>query len=646
MVTLRFPAGSQKELPEGTLLDAILPPNDLIVVFKDQVVDGQCRDQVVDRQHRLRVDAEVRSATPEELLDVVRHSMSHLMAHAVSRVFKDQNVLFAIGPTITEGFYYDFDLDRSLTPEDFEAIETVMRGIIAENLPLERIEMPKAGAQVVLETQKATYKIEMLVDKTQDGETTSFYKQGEFTDWCRGPHVPSTGTLKAYPFKLISCASAYWRGDVRRKQLQRIYATAFLTEAEMAQHLQYLADMEKNDHKTIGKALDLFSFHPEAQGHPFYHGDGVILFNTVVSYIKGLLEKRGYEEVKTPSILSSVLWHQSGHYDNFKERMYFTEVDGKECAIKPMSCPGGILIYNTKAHSYRDLPLRVSEWGLVHRHEQSGELNGLLRVRSFTQDDAHIYCTPDQLMDELLDLIDLTAEVYSAFGFTKYVAEISTKPEKAIGSDEVWAKAEMVLKEALAIRNIPYKINPGAGAFYGPKIDFHLEDARGRSWQCGTIQVDFSMPARFKMEYTDSEGKKQQPVMVHRAILGSTERFIGQILERSSGNMATWLMPKQVMILPVSDKFNEYAKSVNKALREEGVRSHLDLSDNRLGNKIRLSQGLKMPYVLVVGGKEQETGTVAVRRRDGRDLGQMPLLQFIESIKKEIVSRAMDLTIG
>jgi len=582
-----------------------------------------------------------REVTPEEFLAVIRHSFSHLMAQAVSRVFPENKILFAIGPTIDKGFYYDFDIDRQLTPEDFPKIEAEMASIISENIPIVRIEKSKADARAFLEGQGATYKIELL-DEVPDGEVISFYEQGDFTDWCRGPHVPNTGALKAFPVKLLSCASAYWRGDEKRKQLQRIYATAFLTSKEMEDHLLMLSEQDKHDHKAIGKALNLFSFHQEAPGIPFFHGDGTIIYNTVVNYIRGLLDQRDYEEVRTPTMMSSGLWHQSGHYDNFKERMYFTSVDDKEFAIKPMSCPGGILVYKSQFYSYKDLPVRVAEWGYVHRHELSGVLNGLLRVRAFTQDDAHIYCTPDQLMTEIFDLIDQVNEIYSTFGFLNYRVEVSTKPDKAIGTQEMWDNAEDALKKALDAKGIPYKINPGDGAFYGPKIDFHLEDARGRSWQCGTIQVDFNMPMRFGMEYIDRDGNKQCPVMIHRAILGSVERFIGQILERTAGNMATWLMPKQVRILPVGDKFNEYAKKVNKALREAGVRSSIDMSDNRLGNKIRLSQATKAPYVLVVGNKEEANETVAVRKRDGTDVGQVPLNEFVRKIREEISSRALE----
>ena len=638
-IQIKLQNGESKSIPKGSKIEDLLPE---LEIKPEEALAATVNGKLVDIYFPLEEDAAVEIVVPgiEEGLDVLRHTTAHIMAHAVLRIFKD--VEFAIGPTIEDGFYYDFDLKETLSPEHFEAIENEMNKIVNENIPIQRLEMSKEAALKKLEQQKAKFKIELLNEVSED--TVSFYEEGDFTDWCRGPHLPRTGMLKA--FKLLSVAGAYWRGDERNPMLQRIYGTAFFTQKELDEYLLQVEEAKKRDHRKIARELDLFSFHDEAPGLPFWHPKGWILYDQVETYLKKKLDAAGYVQVKTPIILNEHLWRQSGHWDNYKDNMYFTEIDEQPFAVKPMNCPGSTLIFKHTLYSYRDLPLRMSELGLVHRHELKGVLSGLFRVRAFVQDDSHIYCTVDQLGAEIIKLIDLTADIYSDFGFTEYEVELSTRPPKSIGTDEMWENAEKTLKESLESKKIDFAVNPGEGAFYGPKIDFHIKDALKRRWQCGTIQVDFSMPERFDLTYIGPDGTKHRPAMIHRAILGSIERFIGVLTEHYGGAFPTWLSPEQVRLIPISAiKFGEYADAVNQRLIEADIRSSVDDRSEKLNYKIREAQVQKVPYMLVVGAKESESNTVAVRRRDNRDLGPMDTEIFIQKLLKEIHDSANQLTV-
>lgn len=573
---------------------------------------------------------------------VLRHTSAHVMAQAVQRLFGD--VEFAIGPTIEDGFYYDFDLEHTFTPEDLPKIEEEMKKIISEDLPLVRTEVGgKEEAREVLAGQRAKFKRE-LIDDLPDDAVISFYTQGEFTDLCRGPHIPSTGRIPAV--KLLSIAGAYWRGMENREMLQRIYGTAWFSEKELRAYLKRLEEARKRDHRKLGKELDLFSFHREAPGIPFWHPKGMAIYLEIIRYWQEVHAAAGYVEIQTPVILNNDLWHQSGHWDNYKENMYFTEIDESEYAVKPMNCPGGTLVYSSDLRSYRDLPIKMAERGICHRHEKSGVLNGLFRVRAFTQDDAHIYCTPGQLEEEVGKVIDLVFKIYRDLGFDDFGIELSTRPAKSIGSAEMWQNAERSLENALRDKKIDFEFSPGEGAFYGPKIDFHIRDVLKRSWQCGTIQVDFSMPERFDLTYVGQDGERHRPVMIHRAVLGSFERFIGILIEHYGGAFPTWMAPEQVRVVPVSEeRFGEYARAVGEKLEQAGLRVTVDDRNLRLGKAIREAQLQKVAYALVVGEKEQESGGVAVRRRDGTDLGAMPLEDFRAAVLAEIRSRSNELTL-
>ncbi len=564
-------------------------------------------------------------------LDLIRHSTSHLLAWAVKKLFPEAKL--AIGPTIENGFYYDFDLgDKTFSPEDLKTIESKMKELLKTKAEFSQTELNIKDA--LAKTENEPYKQELIKDLEKEGEKkVSFYAFGDFEDLCRGPHVKSAKELGH--FKLLKIAGAYWRGDSNNKMLQRIYGTAFATKEELAQYLNMLAEAEKRDHKKLGRELDLFSFRDEGPGFPFFHNKGTIIWNELVSFMREEMKKRNYEENKTPIILNKSLWLQSGHWDHYQNNMYFTQIDDQDFAVKPMNCPGNLLVYKAKKHSYRDLPIRAGEFGLVHRHELSGVLNGLFRVRSFTQDDAHVFCAEDQLADEIKDLIDFIGFIYQTFGFT-YKVELSTKPEKALGDKKIWDKAEKILTKVLQAEKIDFKINPGDGAFYGPKIDFHLTDSIGRSWQCGTIQLDFSMPEKFDLTYTDADGKEKRPVMLHRAIYGSVERFLGMLVEHYAGAFPTWLSPMQAVIIPVSEKFSDWGEKVLTELKSHGLRAELDASDESLGKRIRNAEKQKMPYILVVGEKEKNDKTVAVRKRGEGDLGAEKLDKFITRIKKEI----------
>ncbi len=561
--------------------------------------------------------------------EIFRHSSSHLMAQAIKELYPDAKL--AIGPAIEDGFYYDIDLPVSLTPEDLRKIEKKMKEIVKRNYPIERIEMSIDEAKEFYKKEGNPYKLEILNEIEDD--TVSFYKQGDFMDLCRGPHLPSTGKIKA--FKLLSIAGAYWRGDEKNKMLQRIYGTSFPNREELDAYIKRIEEAKKRDHRKIGKEMELFSLHEEGPGFPFFHPKGMVLWNTLMDFWRREHEKAGYVEIKTPVILNKELWVRSGHWDHYRENMYFTEIDGKEYAIKPMNCPGGMLVYKSSLHSYRELPIRMAEIGLVHRHELSGVLHGLMRVRAFNQDDAHIYMTPDQIKDEIKGVITLADKIYNVFGFDYHV-ELSTKPENAMGSDEIWEKATNALREALEELGKEYKINEGDGAFYGPKIDFHLKDSIGRTWQCGTIQLDFMMPERFDLTYINEKGERVRPVMLHRTVFGSIERFMGILIEHYAGVFPVWLAPEQIRILPVTTRNNEYAQKVFSQLLENGFRVTVKLDNEKIGAKIRNAELARVPYMLIIGDREEKNNTISVRRKGEGDLGSFKIGEFIERVKEEI----------
>lgn len=633
-INIKLPDGSVRVYDKGTkLLDVAKDISEgLARVVLGAVVNGDIKGL----QETVDEDAEVRFVKfeDEEGKKIFWHTSAHIMALAVKRLFPD--VKFAIGPAIDDGFYYDFDTEHRFTPEDLEKIEKEMEKIVKENYELERIVVPREEALEYFRNKGEVYKVELIEDLPED-EEISFYKLGEFTDLCAGPHLLNTKKVKA--IKLLSIAGAYWRGDEKNKMLQRIYGITFEKKKDLDEYLERLEEAKKRDHRKLGKELDLFSIHEEGPGFPFFHPKGMIIRNILEDFWKKEHVKRGYGEIKTPIILSEDLWHQSGHWDHYKENMYFTEIDEKGYAIKPMNCPGAILIYKSGLHSYRDLPLRWAELGLVHRHELSGALHGLMRVRSFTQDDAHIFCLPSQVKDEIKKVIDLADYVYSIFGF-KYHVELSTRPEKSMGTDEQWEMATNGLREALEEKGMDYKINEGDGAFYGPKIDFHLQDAIGRTWQCGTIQLDFQMPERFDLLYVDKDNEKKRPVMIHRTILGSIERFLGILIEHFAGKFPVWIAPVQAIVLPISDKFNDYAYEIKKEMEQKGLRVEVDDRAEKIGYKIREARLQRIPYMLVVGEKEVENRLVSVNKRDKGDIGQYSLDDFMNMILEEVENKS------
>ncbi|MGI5936869.1 MAG: threonine--tRNA ligase [Oscillospiraceae bacterium] len=562
-----------------------------------------------------------------------RHTTSHILAQAVKRLYPETKL--AIGPAIEDGFYYDFDSDIPFTPEILEQIEAEMRKICKEKLKLEYFELPREEAIKFMEERGEPYKVELINDLPEDA-VISFYKQGEFVDLCAGPHLDSTGRVKHNALKLTSCTGAYWRGDSKNKMLQRIYGTCSPSKAELEEYLARLEEAKKRDHRKLGKELDLFAIFEEGPGFPFFFPKGMILRNELESFWRKEHRKAGYVEIRTPLILNEELWHRSGHWDHYKDNMYFTKIDDEDYAIKPMNCPGGMLAYKRRMWSYKDLPLRMAEMGIVHRHELSGALHGLMRVRCFTQDDAHIFMTPEQIPQEILGVIDLIDRIYKVFGF-EYRVELSTRPDNFMGEIAQWDIAEKALEDALITRGINYTINPGDGAFYGPKIDFHLVDSIGRTWQCGTLQLDFQMPERFELEYIGPDGEKHRPVMIHRTVFGSMERFIGILTEHYAGAFPTWLAPVQVRVMPITDRTREYAQRVADKL-EDYVRVETDFRNEKIGYKIREAQVQKIPYMLIVGDKEAAEGTVAVRTRYGGDMGAMKLEDFISKITEEIKS--------
>lgn len=630
---------------EGEYLD-ILPGESIIDFLKknsktnSQAVAAKFNEKQVDLTYTptSEGDLELILTTTDEGLEILRHSTSHLMAQAVKRLYP--NVQVTIGPAIKEGFYYDFDIEKPFTDEDLPKIEAEMKKIVKENTPVVRKVMKKDEAIKHFKEVNEPYKVEII--EAINDDTVSFYEQGDFIDLCRGPHIPSTGYIKAY--KLMSVAGSYWRGDSNNKMLSRIYGTAFATKDDLDKYLKRLKEAKERDHRKLGKELDLFSFHEEGPGFPFWHPKGMVVYKQVESYIRKENEKRGYVEIKTPAMLNEELWHKSGHWDNYHENMYFTEIDETKYAVKPMNCPGGLLVFNSTIHSYRDLPMRVAELGFVHRHELSGALHGLFRVRSFTQDDAHVFCTEEQLEDEIIKIIDYDLYVYKSFGFERFEIFVSTRPQKSIGTDEAWEHATNSLINALNKLKIPFKINEGDGAFYGPKIDFNIKDILDRNWQCGTLQVDFSLPVRFETSYEGKDGRKHTPVMLHRTILGSLERFIGILIEHYNGKFPLWLSPLQVAVINVLDEKNQIdrAHEIAKTLKDKGFRVEIDDGVDNLGSKIKKYRLQRTPYTVIIGAEECASGKLSIRLRSSQEIKDMDLSEFIEKLEIESKERMND----
>lgn len=627
--------GSVKEYSEAKSVYEIAA--DISEGLARMATAGEVDGEVIDLRTKIDQDCELTIHTfqSQEGAHAFRHTTSHILAQAVKRLFPDTKL--AIGPAIDDGFYYDFDREVPFTTEDLETIEKEMKKIVKEDLKIEQFTLPREEAIALMKEKEEPYKVELIEDLPEDA-VISFYKQGEFTDLCAGPHLLSTKSVKA--FKLTSLAGAYWRGSEKNKMLTRIYGTSFTRKADLDEYLAKIEEAKKRDHRKLGKELGLFTILEEGPGFPIFLPKGMILKNTLIDYWREVHTRAGYVEISTPIMLNKQLWETSGHWAHYKENMYTTVIDEEDFAIKPMNCPGGILVYKTEPHSYRDLPLRMGELGTVHRHEKSGALHGLMRVRSFTQDDAHIFMTREQIKDEIKGVARLIDEVYSLFGF-KYHVELSTKPEDSMGSQEDWDIATDALRSALDELQLPYVINEGDGAFYGPKIDFHLEDTLGRTWQCGTIQLDFQLPLRFEMEYIAADGEKHRPIMVHRVVFGSIERFIGILIEHFAGAFPTWLAPEQVKVLPISEKYHEYANEVAAKLKEAKIRCSVDERSEKIGYKIRDARLNKIPYMLVVGAKEQEEGVVSVRSRFLGDEGQRSLDTFIAEITEEIKNRTI-----
>jgi threonyl-tRNA synthetase len=589
----------------------------------------------VPLSHHMETDAALRIVTVDDAdgLPLFWHSTSHIMAQAVKKLHPEAQL--GIGPAVSNGFYYDFRLSDPITVDEFPLLEKVMKEIVAANQPFMRQTMSKDDASDFFTKRNEPFKVELI--KEIPAEQVTVYENDGFADLCRGPHVPSTGFLKH--FKLLSVAGAYWRGDERNAVMQRIYGVSFPKRDALEQHLHMLEEAQKRDHRRLGKELDLFSFQAEGPGFPFWHPNGVLLVNAVTQAVRDILDRNGYQEIKTPIILNEDLWHRSGHWDHYKENMYFTTIDEQPYAVKPMNCPGCLLVYRNAPHSYKDLPLKYAEMGLVHRHEKSGVLHGLFRVRQFTQDDAHVFCMPDQIQQEVAKLIDLVEEVYRLFEFREVHLELSTRPLKSIGSAEMWKMAESALTQALQAKGKTFQVNPGEGAFYGPKIDYHIQDTLGRMWQCGTIQVDFSMPERFGLEYVGADGGKHRPVMIHRAILGSVERFIGILIEHFGGAFPIWLAPEQLIIVPISEKHHAYARDIETRMKSAGIRCSVDTRNEKMGYKIRQAEKRKVPYMGVVGDKEAECQTMALRKRHEGDLGSMSVSEALAKIQDEITRR-------
>ena len=632
-VKIILPDGSAKEYAAGTTLGEAVKK--LSNSLAKKVLAANVNGELTDLREELVDGSEVAYLTFEEDggKHTLRHTASHVMAQAVKRLWPEAKL--AIGPAIDKGFYYDIDMEHTLTPEDLTKIEKEMSRIVKENLPITKSVMSRQEAIEFFKSKNEDYKVELIEDLPEDA-VISCYAQGDFVDLCAGPHVASTGKVKA--FKLQSIAGAYWRGDEKNKMLQRIYGTAFEKKEELDAYLHMLEEAAKRDHRKLGKELGLFVIKEEGPGFPFFLPKGMALRNELENFWREVHHEFDYEEIRTPIILNKQLWETSGHWFHYRENMYTTIIDDEEYAIKPMNCPGGILVYQNEMHSYRDFPLRYAELGLVHRHELSGALHGLFRVRAFTQDDAHVFMLPDQMQSELMKVIELFDRIYSQFGL-KYHVELSTKPDNAMGDDAIWEAATEALRNAIEAKGIPYVINPGDGAFYGPKLDYHIEDSLGRTWQCGTIQLDMNLPERFQIEYVGEDGQKHRPIMIHRACFGSMERFIGILTEHYAGAFPTWMAPVQVKILPISEKHVEYAKELAKQMHRDYVRVEVDDRSEKIGYKIRQAQMAKVPYMLVVGDKEVEEGTVNVRKHGGDELGSVPFEEFFNSIKIEIKER-------
>ena len=632
-VNIILPDGSKKAYAAGTTLAQAVKElsNSLAKKVLAADVDGQLtdlREEVKDGSH-----VSFLTFADKGGQHTLRHTASHILAQAVKRLWPEAKL--AIGPAIDKGFYYDIDMEHVLTPEDLGKLETEMARIVKENLSIEKEIMSRQEALKFFEEKGEDYKVELIADLPEDA-VISCYKQGDFTDLCAGPHVASTGKVKA--FKLQSIAGAYWRGDEKNKMLQRIYGTAFEKKDELDAYLHMLEEAAKRDHRKLGKELGLFVLKEEGPGFPFFLPKGMAVRNALENFWREVHHDFDYDEIRTPIILNKQLWETSGHWDHYRENMYTTIIDDEEYAIKPMNCPGGILVYQNEMHSYRDFPLRYAELGLVHRHELSGALHGLFRVRAFTQDDAHVFMLPEQMQDELLKVIELFDRIYSQFGL-KYHVELSTKPDNAMGDDAIWEQATDALRKAIEAKGIPYVINEGDGAFYGPKLDYHIEDSIGRTWQCGTIQLDMNLPERFQIEYVGEDGQKHRPIMIHRACFGSMERFLGILTEHYAGAFPTWMAPVQVKILPISDKHIAYAKELAKKMHKDYVRVEVDERNEKIGYKIRQAQVAKVPYMLVVGDKEMEEGTVNVRKHGGDELGTVPFQEFFTTVKEEIKER-------
>ena len=632
---IKYPDGSQKEYESGVKVSQIT--GDISEGLLRQSLGAVVNGEILGLDDKVYEDADFKVVKFEdkEGKQIFWHTASHIMAYAIQELYPDTK--FAIGPSTETGFYYDLDLEHRFVEEDFKAIEDKMKEIAKKDLPVEKIEISREEALKYFKEKGQDYKVELINDLPAD-EKITMYKIGDFLDLCKGPHLLSTKKIKA--IKLLSIAGAYWRGDSNNKMLQRLYGIAFEKQSQLEEYITRREEAEKRDHRKLGKELDLFSMHEEGPGFPFFHPNGMILRNNLLNWWRGVLEENGYGEILTPIILNEALWHRSGHWDHYKDNMYFTKIDDGDYAVKPMNCPGSILVYNSNNHSYRDLPIRLAEYGIVHRHELSGALHGLFRVRTFTQDDAHVYCLFSQVKDEVFKMIDLADYLYSTFGF-KYSIELSTRPDDYMGELDAWNLAEKSLKEALEEKNLPYTINEGDGAFYGPKIDFHLEDAIGRTWQCGTIQLDFQLPENFDLTYVDENGERQRPVMLHRALLGSVERFMGILIEHFAGKFPLWLSPVQVEVIPVSDKFKDFAESIADKLHAAGLRVHFDGRAEKVGYKISEAQVKKINYMLVIGEKEETSGKLSVRKRNGEEVQDVDVDEFIASLKEEIKNKTI-----
>lgn len=635
MIKITLKDKSQREYDVSVAVYEIA--KDISRKLAKEALAGKVNGKLVDLNYEITDDAEVEIITFDdpEGKEIYRHSTAHIMAMAVQHLYP--NVKLAIGPAIKDGFYYDFDSEHKFVPEDLEKIEEEMYRIIKDDIPFKRFEVTKEGAEEKFKKAEEKYKLELIEDIGD--EVLSCYSIGDWTDLCAGPHVPSTGRIKA--IKLTSLAGAYWRGDEKNKMLTRIYGTSFPKKSMLDEHLNRIEEAKRRDHRKIGKELELFNVMDEGPGFPFFYHKGMVIRNELENFWRQEHIKHGYQEIRTPMILSRELWERSGHWDHYKENMYFTKIDECDFAIKPMNCPGSILIYNSKMHSYRELPIKICELGLVHRHELSGTLHGLMRVRCFTQDDAHIFMLPSQIKEEIIKVIELFDYFYKIFELT-YRVELSTKPEKAMGSDEIWETATDALKDALETKGLDYSINEGDGAFYGPKIDFHLRDCLDRTWQCGTIQLDFLMPEKFDVVYIGGDGQKHRPVMIHRVVFGSIERFIGILTEHFAGAFPVWLAPVQAVVIPIVDKHVEYAQNVVKCLKDIDVRVELDDSKEKMNYKIRKAQSQKVPYMLVIGDREVEAKQVSVRHRKDGDLGKMSVDEFCQKIKRQIDAKSID----